>query len=656
MRKSKEVLFWSAVLAAIAASSYSLNGQSRANPTASESYSIPLSIPNSIGARFQVVGQIGNQTRYYWFAPHYGQYTLPVMGPYIFTGAPATLNSSNFIIVNFSSSPMVPMDVYASFSSSPPGTSTSVICADVTASCLDNGIYSAYNAVPVPLPKAWTLAEPAATIPIHDIGGQVFNVLAFGADPTGVSYSNFAYNAALNAAMSVKGGVVLFPPGTYYMNGVLLTTITQPVTLDIQAGATLILQAGISASDVSGVHIEGGGTIQLGGNAYFSAPNINIGDPTGGHIAVSFAGVSNSSITGITFDGNRAHQNGTSFFYAIGIFGGVQDLISGITAKNWMQKGVLISSSGDTTPPSYKSFQIQIRNSVFTDDGTKSINDGGGIGFYNTQSSLPNPGQYQVTGNFFSNDYWPIDILPQGNGQDQIQITGNIFEVGSNTQAGVNLIVVEAAATAQTNIDISHNIFSNVLGSGDACIYQPNGSGVIYEGNDFNCAVGIQITADSGIGGYDQTSNTNIVGNTFQGNTGISLYSQGTGSITNLSIAGNISTATTAVSLDRVSGTMDLKFLENSFESSTTPVNLNGTSGMVVTGGWQIEQGFVTLASGIGTATFVTPFTTASSYACTANDYTATSAIRIVTISASQVTFTASGLGSDVVVYVCRGY
>jgi len=64
--------------------------------------------------------------------------------------------------------------------------------------------------------QAPTLSNSPA-LAVKDAGGQVFNVLVYGADPTGKTDSTTAIQNAIKAAFSV-GGIVYIPPGVYLLN------------------------------------------------------------------------------------------------------------------------------------------------------------------------------------------------------------------------------------------------------------------------------------------------------------------------------------------------------------------------------------------------------------------------------------------------------
>ena len=64
---------------------------------------------------------------------------------------------------------------------------------------------------------------------IPDVAGPIYNVLAYGADPSGAANSTNAIQNAINAAQSAGGGVVYLPTGTYLvaLNGNSCLRITQ---------------------------------------------------------------------------------------------------------------------------------------------------------------------------------------------------------------------------------------------------------------------------------------------------------------------------------------------------------------------------------------------------------------------------------------------
>jgi hypothetical protein len=86
------------------------------------------------------------------------------------------------------------------------------------------------------------------------IGGAAANVLDFGADPTGVSSSVAAFNAAV-----ANGGTVYVPSGTYKINGRIVLT-TNDTTLFLAADVTL------NMSDVPAEQVPFGAYIVITAN------------------------------------------------------------------------------------------------------------------------------------------------------------------------------------------------------------------------------------------------------------------------------------------------------------------------------------------------------------------------------------------------------
>jgi len=85
----------------------------------------------------------------------------------------------------------------------------------------------------------------------------VYNVCAYGADPTGTANSTAAIQAAINAAhtSAAAGGTVSFPPGTFEIS----STLTLYPNVDLTgagSGATVISQTSTSANGISAVDLQ----------------------------------------------------------------------------------------------------------------------------------------------------------------------------------------------------------------------------------------------------------------------------------------------------------------------------------------------------------------------------------------------------------------
>jgi len=135
---------------------------------------------------------------------------------------------------------------------------------------------------------------------LQDWGGQVYNVLAYGATGNGSTDDTAAVQAAINAAGT---GCVLFPAGTYLVSG--LTVHTAGATLRLEAGATVLATPGIS----------------------------------GPVIAVTAASV--SIIGPGVVDGNQSVQTGTTNLDCIQFQTGADDgLVQGVVAQNAAFRGI----------------------------------------------------------------------------------------------------------------------------------------------------------------------------------------------------------------------------------------------------------------------------------------------------------------------------
>jgi hypothetical protein len=103
-----------------------------------------------------------------------------------------------------------------------------------------------------------SIAGLAVTGRMFDTGGTVFNVIAYGADPTGVNDSSTAINNAIKAALqndpgltnvSHGGGIVYIPPGKYLIANPIV--LYSGITLQGAGRGATVLIASASFADVS---------------------------------------------------------------------------------------------------------------------------------------------------------------------------------------------------------------------------------------------------------------------------------------------------------------------------------------------------------------------------------------------------------------------
>lgn len=71
--------------------------------------------------------------------------------------------------------------------------------------------------------------------PASGLDVPFYNVVEYGADPTGVNDSTTAINKAISEAQAAGGGTVFFPPGTYLALGAITPVYTGPSSAPIQA-------------------------------------------------------------------------------------------------------------------------------------------------------------------------------------------------------------------------------------------------------------------------------------------------------------------------------------------------------------------------------------------------------------------------------------
>lgn len=145
---------------------------------------------------------------------------------------------------------------------------------------------------------------------LHDAGGQVFDVRAFGAAGDGSTDDTTAIAAAQTAAGS---GCVYFPPGTYVVSGLSITHANQ--TFKLESGATVILKSGLS-SPVAVITVTAAGVAILG-------PGV--------------------------VDGNASNETSANGFDGVKFAAGGDDgLIEGVTVQNAAWVGIRADAANRT--------------------------------------------------------------------------------------------------------------------------------------------------------------------------------------------------------------------------------------------------------------------------------------------------------------------
>jgi hypothetical protein len=146
------------------------------------------------------------------------------------------------------------------------------------------------------------------------ISGAPFNVLDYGADPTGVADSRAACQAAINAAQAAGGGVVVIPEGTYLIGGVasgdtVLNGLLVPYVSQYGTANRVIIQG------------QGRSTIlKANSNGMYV---IRFSDSNGGVRDLSIDGNSKTSVIGLGCVPQSVKQTTTVVFQNYNIFSGL---------------------------------------------------------------------------------------------------------------------------------------------------------------------------------------------------------------------------------------------------------------------------------------------------------------------------------------------
>jgi hypothetical protein len=158
------------------------------------------------------------------------------------------------------------------------------------------------------------------------ITGAPFNVLDYGADPTGAADSRAACQAAINACRAAGGGVVYFPEGQYLINGA-----SSPDS--VLNGLLVSYNSANSTANRIILQGQGRSTVLLAGSNNMNI--IRFSDSHGGVRDMSIDGNGKTSVYGLACIPENITQTSTVVFQLYNIFSGLYILgcAEGFTMK-----------------------------------------------------------------------------------------------------------------------------------------------------------------------------------------------------------------------------------------------------------------------------------------------------------------------------------
>lgn len=389
------------------------------------------------------------------------------------------------------------------------------------------------------------------------------NVIDFGADPTGVTDSAAAIQAAINAVATSGGGTIFFPSGNYKTNSGI--TLVSNLTLQGETGTVLKpsnsvplwAYRGLSTNNVKvkDLTFEGTGTAYTDGNQQLlnisSASNIEITGCTFknarisgvviagcGNVHISNSNLNNNYLYGadirdnsynVTVDSCVFELNGntgtatSNFGRGLVLWQCSNSTVTNSVFNQNTEYGLrLYSQAGDVNA----NRNIAISNCVFRDNGTSATgkND---LYIYDDQGTTQ---RVAITGCVFSTGNGNFAAVLSG---DEITFNGNIVKSINSQQAfGVSLF-------GSTNVVVNGNTFANLanvaafsptVGSVSTnCTFSNNqcvgvksfaaptiqGTGHIISGNYIEH--GGAGATDVGIAMTNNNASASIIGNTIKG-------------------------------------------------------------------------------------------------------------------------------------------
>jgi hypothetical protein len=395
------------------------------------------------------------------------------------------------------------------------------------------------------------------------IQGAAYNVLDFGADPTGVASSLAAFNAAV-----ANGGTVYVPSGTYNLDGKVSMT-EDNTTLWLAADVTLNV-SGVTAAQSpwgSQIDITGDNCAVIG-----SGPSSLIQNNGSYSNMITFRHQVGAYCANLTIDGDKANVTPTTddsfgnavFFLADtgqGVTSDQQGIIENCTIKNFINYGVIGYGN--------QSNGTKILNNNIREIGTVGVANSVGAGI----SISKEVSDMTIAGNVIKNcKQNGIFIGSAGDDGAGYVITGNNCH-----QNGINGIFF--AEQADFFSQAGKGLY-NIVVTGNVCWG--------------NARSGIEFNADT----LGFLSYITITGNTCQNNTlyGIRVASTNTfpnGYISGVTISGNNLVGNGSENLSVGQFVLNVEGAEMPF----TPV-ISGTTTAGV-GTYTAQSGTYTLVSGI---------------------------------------------------------
>lgn len=215
----------------------------------------------------------------------------------------------------------------------PPPSGSSIIAVSGVDGSGGSGVNLENTGTPVPGNPHLTLNFTGSGVTVVDDGGGVatitvtsgssiyFNVKDYGAVGDGSHDDSAAVRAAMAAAVAAGGGTVYFPNGTY----VLSAEIGEFWCINLAANVTFLGQS------------RDGAILLL-------APH------TGNSVRMFYVQSTDSTISTLTIDGNKSHQDNDDVHRAgVFIWSGIRTRLLNITSQNWTGDGLYVFQDSTDT-------------------------------------------------------------------------------------------------------------------------------------------------------------------------------------------------------------------------------------------------------------------------------------------------------------------